>query len=147
MQAADWSKLDRHRSEVISQSKNTVNISRTLDRDKYYVAIAWSGEASFANEKTHEFLLKPSGRQNRLEFVVAFSSDGEISRGAENLPDATATFAASTRHWERFWSEGGAVDFSGSRDPRAAELERRVVLSQYLTAIQCSGSMPRRKPD
>jgi hypothetical protein len=29
-----------------------------------------------------------------------------------------------------------------SKDKRAIELERRVVLSQYLTAIQCSGSMP-----
>jgi hypothetical protein len=29
-----------------------------------------------------------------------------------------------------------------SRDRRASELERRVVLSQYLTAIQCSGSLP-----
>ena len=142
MQAADWSKLDRHRSEVIGQSKHTVDISRTLDRDKYYVAIAWSGEASLATEKTHEFLLKPIGRQNMLEFVVAFSSGGEVLRGARNLPGAAATFAASARHWQRFWSEGGAVDFSDSRDPRATELERRVVLSQYLTAIQCAGSMP-----
>ena len=142
MQAADWSKLDRHRSEVISQSKNTVDISRTLDRDKYYVAIAWSGEAALATEKTHEFLLKPISRQNRLEFVVAFSSGGEVLRGARNLPGAAATFAASARHWQRFWSEGGAIDFSDSRDPRATELEQRVVLSQYLTAIHCSGSMP-----
>ena len=37
---------------------------------------------------------------------------------------------------------GAAVDLSGSSNPRAAELERRVVLSQYLTAIQCSGSAP-----
>lgn len=142
MQAADWSKLDRHRSEVISQGKYRVNIPRTLDGEKYYVAIGWSGEASFATEKTHEFLLTPVRRQNRIEFVVAFSSGSEVWRGAQNFPDAAATFAASARHWERFWGEGGAIDFSDSRDPRAAELERRVVLSQYLTAIQCSGSMP-----
>ena len=34
------------------------------------------------------------------------------------------------------------MDFGGQPGPRAAELERRVVLSQYLTAIQCAGSMP-----
>src|SRR5262249_24218575 len=33
-------------------------------------------------------------------------------------------------------------DFSGSTDPRAAELERRVVLSQYLTAVNASGEVP-----
>ncbi|MGH9820700.1 MAG: glycoside hydrolase family 65, partial [Pyrinomonadaceae bacterium] len=37
---------------------------------------------------------------------------------------------------------GAVVDLAGSKDPRAKELERRIVLSQYLTAIQCSGSMP-----
>src|SRR5690606_7071698 len=37
---------------------------------------------------------------------------------------------------------GAAVDLAGCTDPRAAELERRIVLSQYLTAIQCAGSMP-----
>jgi hypothetical protein len=58
------------------------------------------------------------------------------------LPDAPKTFAASEKHWDRFWHTGGAIDLAGSRDPRAEELERRVVLSQYLTAIQCAGSMP-----
>ena len=32
--------------------------------------------------------------------------------------------------------------FSHCTDPRAKELERRVVLSQYLLAIQCAGSTP-----
>src|SRR6185312_689119 len=56
--------------------------------------------------------------------------------------NAAATFKASANHWAKFWSTGGAVDFSDSRDARAPELERRIVLSQYLTAIQCAGSMP-----
>ena len=34
------------------------------------------------------------------------------------------------------------LDFSGSTDPRAAELERRVVLSQYLTAVQMGDTLP-----
>ena len=34
------------------------------------------------------------------------------------------------------------VDFSGSLDPRANELERRIVLSQYLTRAQCAGAQP-----
>lgn len=34
------------------------------------------------------------------------------------------------------------IDFEGSRDVRAAELERRIVLSQYLLAIQSLGSAP-----
>ncbi|MDD4641488.1 MAG: hypothetical protein PHF92_09060 [Bacteroidales bacterium] len=45
-------------------------------------------------------------------------------------------------YWNQFWLSGGAVDFSDCTDPRAAELERRVVLSQYLMAIQCAGVFP-----
>jgi len=56
---------------------------------------------------------------------------------------ATAeAFRASAIHWNRFWSSGAAVELSESRDPRAPELERRIVLSQYLTAIQSAGSQP-----
>jgi protein-glucosylgalactosylhydroxylysine glucosidase len=46
----------------------------------------------------------------------------------------------SENNWKDFWETGGAVDFSGTADPRAFELERRVVLSQYLTRIQCAGN-------
>ena len=34
---------------------------------------------------------------------------------------------------------GGVVDLTGSRDPRAKELERRIVMSQYLTAVNSAG--------
>jgi len=44
--------------------------------------------------------------------------------------------------WERYWNNGGIVDFSESTDSRAAELERRIVLSQYLIAIQSRGHLP-----
>ncbi len=50
--------------------------------------------------------------------------------------------AAARAHWNRFWSTGGAIDLSNSADPRWKELERRIVLSQYLTAIQCAGRFP-----
>jgi hypothetical protein len=55
---------------------------------------------------------------------------------------ADAAFAASAAHWKKFWSTGGAVDLSGSTDPRWRELERRIVLSQYLLAVQEAGSLP-----
>ena len=57
-------------------------------------------------------------------------------------PGFAETLRAAREHWNRFWAEGGAIDLSGSRDPRWRELERRVVLSQYLTAIQCAGRYP-----
>jgi len=52
------------------------------------------------------------------------------------------TFNLSGLHWKKFWGTGGALDLSESTDPRASELERRIILSRYLTAVQCAGSMP-----
>ncbi len=44
--------------------------------------------------------------------------------------------------WPAFWNSGGAIDLSGSRDPRWKELERRIVLSQYELAVQSAGDNP-----
>jgi hypothetical protein len=58
------------------------------------------------------------------------------------LPDFTTTRTHNLAKWKEFWKSGAAIDFNGSTDPRAKELERRVITSQYLTKIQCSGSFP-----
>jgi hypothetical protein len=60
----------------------------------------------------------------------------------EALASYAATSVASVNSWNDFWMSGGAVDLSGSTDPRASELERRIILSQYLTRIQCAGDQP-----
>ncbi|AZP22710.1 hypothetical protein EJC51_45735 [Streptomyces aquilus] len=56
--------------------------------------------------------------------------------------DFTSVQAASARWWEDHWLGGAAVSFEGSTDKRAGELERRVVLSQYLTAVNGAGATP-----
>jgi hypothetical protein len=58
------------------------------------------------------------------------------------LPAFGETRAAARSYWNSFWSTGGAIDLSASSDSRWRELERRIVLSQYLTAIQSAGSVP-----
>jgi protein-glucosylgalactosylhydroxylysine glucosidase len=138
MQAADWKQPSRHRSRLLKQTAGRVDIGRVVDADEYHVAISWREPSTFAAETDHAFLLMPSKHNARLEFTAAFSPRPV----SQVLPDARNTFTASHKHWDRFWRTGGAIDLAGSRDPRAQELERRVVLSQYLTAIQCAGSMP-----
>ena len=48
----------------------------------------------------------------------------------------------AAQRWEKHWSTGGAIDLSASKDPRWKELERRIVLSQYLMAAMSAGSWP-----
>jgi hypothetical protein len=136
MQAADWNRADHHQSKIISRKTGRVDLHRALDDDQYFVSI--NCEASFEAESAHVFLLTPSKKNSRLELTALFSPH----QTRESLPDAQATFAASAAHWKRFWTQGGAVELAESSDPRAQELERRIVLSEYLTAIQCAGSNP-----
>jgi len=137
MNAADWSRPQRHTSAARISANRTV-IDRTLDADSYVVSVEWDdGEAEMKQEGPHRFVLRPNGK--RIDFVCEFSK----TQHSDRLPTANDTRVASGIHWRKFWVEsGGAIDLSAAADSRAKELERRIVLSQYQTAIQCAGSLP-----
>jgi len=134
--ALRWDGEETHRTEFTPLSDAGALFARTLDRDRYAVRVAWSN-GEMVREGAHRFALRPYLTQ-QLEFVAEFSPD--------DFPDEPVRFAETAResaaHWERFWTEGGAIELAESRDPRAMELERRIVLSQFLTAIHCAGSLP-----
>src|SRR5690606_32119606 len=74
--------------------------------------------------------------------VTSDSTVQLAANGARAALDTPTVVAASEVAWEAFWSNGACVDLSGSREQRAHELARRIVLSQYLTAVNCAGSLP-----
>jgi hypothetical protein len=78
-------------------------------------------------------------KTDELEFVCAFSSGRLDTKKLSTFGEA---LSAAREHWNAFWQTGGAIDLSGSKDPRWFELERRIVLSEYLTAIQDAGRYP-----
>jgi protein-glucosylgalactosylhydroxylysine glucosidase len=137
MQAADWQQPSKHQTTLIRQQFGA-DFHRQLDADEYFVSLAWLGKADLQEERPHTYRLLRSGQGSQMEFTLAFSPHKIVKR----MPVARATIASSSIHWQGFWMRGGAIELAGSKDERAPELERRVVLSQYLTAIQCSGSRP-----
>ncbi|HEY5822769.1 MAG TPA: hypothetical protein VIT44_00295 [Cyclobacteriaceae bacterium] len=134
----DWGNNGKHQSVLISNSSDQALIKHQLDTTLYYVHIDWnkSGQLN-ALEIPHTFQLEPSKNEKDIEFTVLFDRDS-----ASGVSNYQATKDNSTKHWKNFWTSGGAIDFSGCTDPRAKELERRVILSQYLTRIQSAGSLP-----
>ncbi|MFD3003567.1 hypothetical protein ACFS7Z_24635 [Pontibacter toksunensis] len=135
----NWEDQDKH-TTTLSLSEagaNQVQLKRQLDSTVYYTNVRWDEAAQFSEKEKHVFELTPSADQEQIEFSVLFSQNP-----ANEVPDFQATKTSSETTWDKYWTEGGAVDFSGSTDPRAKELERRVVLSQYLTKIQCTGDLP-----
>lgn len=132
--AADWSRPECHSSEMAAADGGWT-IMRTLDDTAYSVSIS-SAAATLERIAPHEFAVTGVAT---LEVVLAFTPGVSPTVAG---PPAVDVRAASASHWRSFWQSGAAIEFTGSEDDRADELERRVVLSQYLTAIQCSGTMP-----
>ena len=64
-----------------------------------------------------------------------------LATSSHDLPDFAAAAASSAARWGAYWSGGGMVDLSAgfAVDARAAELERRTVLSLYLQGAQEAG--------
>lgn len=134
--ACNWEANDKHSTVIVSRDEQSAVLKRQLDATTYYVAIRWEGKAKLAEKSKNYFVLTPA--DDAFSFTCAFTPD------APSVETTTAgqTCQAAADYWTSFWKNGAAVDFSHCTDPRAAELERRVLLSQYLLAIQSAGSVP-----
>jgi len=138
-EAADWSAPpEAHRTDR-TPIPNGARLVHREDAAGHRIDWRWSTGAMLADDGPHRFVLSAPG-QPGIEFTVAF---GPLAHpDAPDPPDCATTMAAAARHWASFWQHGGIIDLSGSRDPRWHELERRIVLSQYLVAVNCAGSTP-----
>lgn len=135
---ADWTQPEAHKTTFSSNSNNQVNLRREMDETIYHAAISWDLAATFEEIEPHRFILTPDIKTESFSFSVQYSPE-EI----ENiLPVFDTALLHSKKHWNKFWKSGGAIDLSESKDPRWKELERRIVLSQYLLAVNEAGSYP-----
>jgi hypothetical protein len=135
---ADWNHPDAHQSVLTRAGTHRADFARTLDSDNYHAAMEWSGNATLSEHGPHQFHLCGASGSSTLQFTVAFAPHTVLP----SLPNVDDIASASETMWIDFWSAGGAIDLSQSKDSRWKELERRIVLSQYLTRIQCAGSLP-----
>ncbi len=134
--ACDWNSDDKHTTAAIEKTGNSALLKRQIDSTVYFVKIEWKDDAELKEKAKNYFMLE--SKTNYLNFSVLFSSKNQV----EPNPKVAETFTESSTYWKDYWGKGAAVDFSECTDPRAKELERRVVLSQYLLAIQCAGTTP-----
>jgi len=133
----DWTKPDKHQTTIVSQTANRVLLKRSIEGTQYFVTVSWQGKADFKKVENHHFTLESTGGDS-LQIVCSFSTD--MPKAA--TPAFAAVKNASATSWKDYWTKGGVVDLSGSKNPRADELERRMVLSQYLLKINYGGSFP-----
>jgi len=138
--ASDWKSPDRHVTEMeLLESSRRALITRTLDSDSYRAELLVGVPADIRRYGPHEILV--CSRTGELELSAFFFPSGGTPSSL-SVPSWRETRDACRSRWEQFWSSGGAIELAKSVDSRAVELERRIVLSRYLTAIQCAGSLP-----
>jgi len=148
----NWSHREAHRSVVVSSDEMGALLRHDLDTTHYFLGLRFGVAAGIQEREPHYFVVSPAAG-DELSFTGVFSeggagvpehaveASGVRSRGA-GVPDYDAVAAASAAAWADYWQKGGVVDLSGSTDPRASELERRIVLSQYLMRVQEAGDCP-----
>ncbi|MCL2018773.1 MAG: glycoside hydrolase family 65 [Oscillospiraceae bacterium] len=116
--ASAWDNAQRHSTDAINGQP--LILKRTLDNDVYYIAI---------NENKPE--------PHVYELTAAFAKECYLP-----VWDFNKVINDSRTSWAAFWENGGMADFSSCTDERAYELERRIILSQYLLNVHSAGKLP-----
>lgn len=144
---------DAHQTTATTHG-NRADVTHRMDSTEYRVELTWQGRGVFASADTngaaadrHRYRLTGADGSDRLQLACTFApaqtaSAQALPAQASSATTSGAAFAASDRAWRQYWLSGGAVDLSESKDPRWRELERRIVLSQYLLRVNEAGSLP-----
>jgi protein-glucosylgalactosylhydroxylysine glucosidase len=135
---ADWSSPDKHQTKLHKSPPFQSVFERLMDDKRYYCRTAYSEGGSLDKISTHEYHFVPARSGETFEFAALFQESSEFGESVS----FEKTQSLAVDYWKTFWSTGGAIDLSESSDPRWEELERRIVLSQYLTAIQSQQKYP-----
>jgi hypothetical protein len=113
-------------------------LERIMDDACYHVSVNWATPSTMSSsDLPHIFHLVPR-KGEEMEFTCEFSQ-APVQKPALRFAEC---LESSEKGWDKFWNSGAAIDLSGSTDPRWKELERRVVLSQYLMRVNESGTWP-----
>ncbi len=135
---SSWEEPDKHTTRIVKNDKTGCCLLHQMDDLKYYCILKFSNKGALIKISKHDFQFIPSRDTDSLQLLVLFSK--EIDDLSEY--DFQTVGEQCEKSWEQFWTTGGAIDLSESKDPRWKELERRIVLSQYLTRIQSVQKYP-----
>jgi len=127
--ALDWTHPEAHESR---RTEDTL-ITRRVSNTSYQVR----SNLSATETAPHTFHFSAARGSAVLDLSLGF-----FRSAPAQVPAPVDILAHSAARWTTFWREGAAVDFTGSANPLAAKFEQRIILSRYLTAVQCVGDVP-----
>ncbi|OSX62141.1 hypothetical protein POSPLADRAFT_1142659 [Postia placenta MAD-698-R-SB12] len=115
-------------------------ISHTMSAASFYTTLGGGDNFTISrvSPTTHRYRLVPVEPSSSFSITVGYSPSN-----SEGVPSVAEMALESISNWKSYWSSSGFVDVvSGSTDPRAEELQRRIILSRYLMRVNEAGFTP-----
>lgn len=111
---------------------NRLSILHAIDNNSYVMSAEWEGQGHVTGpgDGTHRYFLTTPG-QTKLDLTATFSPD----EGPINVPTFDSLTKDAESWWQKYWTSGAFVDMTSTNSANATELQRRIILSQYLLAV------------
>jgi len=141
--SADWNREGAHTTDVDGGT-----VHRDLDDLGYDLDISGARSEQVG---AHRVRLRTDGADATVLDVVLhlrptrsphLALTARVRAGQTPPATGSALRERAARFWREHWERTGALDLSDAADPRAHELERRVVLSRYLQRVHAAGTVP-----
>ncbi|CAI4212547.1 unnamed protein product [Parascedosporium putredinis] len=139
-----YNQTDLHSTDLVESSDSAAEVRHTLDEAEYSVFLRWEGNATVSapEDGSHRYFLRTEGGGSGsvLKLTVTFA---ERDVFAESVPPSVINIAEEAEiWWGNFWQGGAFVDLTATDAEDAWELQKRVVLSQYLIAVNSASDLP-----
>lgn len=138
---SDWSSSarEKHVLEILSEEKtvsaNMVYIRRIIDNAKLTVTVHTRG-AKCTNDIENK-IIRIIPEAPEIDLIITFGETQDCLSY-----DYDSCISETKEYWKDFWENRGIIRLRNSKNKRAVELERRIILSMYLMACQCAGTIP-----
>lgn len=134
----NWQNDEEHSTLIRRQTKTSLILQRKVDDQLFSVLIRWKGKAKIEQLAAHKFALQPDTGAT-FQFTVEYL---EQESKNPSMVSVEKTLASAKKYWNAYWKAGSFVDLTRSKNPHAKELQRRIILSQYLLAAQSRSEIP-----
>ncbi|KAJ7621325.1 hypothetical protein FB45DRAFT_992308 [Roridomyces roridus] len=137
-----WNNASIHTTTLNTTTRGsiTAEIAHTLVNSTFVTSLGGDAFTITRDSPTaHRYTIHPTNKESS---VFALSTAWGLTPPASVLSPAEIS-SSSAEVWEEYWMGSGFVDvFTGSSDPRADELQRRIILSRYLMRVNEAGDFP-----
>ena len=148
-----WNATANHTTSI-QQGGHQAQIQHDLDSTTYFTTISWNSNASMSGPLpcTHRYTLHPlAGTPSLLSFTSSYHFQptpdmapyySPRGQGTRINTDIASINASSCLWWGAYWNAGAFVAIDSNSSGNATELQRRIILSQYLLAVNEAGFDP-----